>query len=103
MKISRLHILTQEHNLFSHAELAERACKAGADWIQFRDKSEDENSVWTRLCEVKEVCSKYNATLIVNDRVSFAKSIKADGVHLGKSDMNITEARKYLGNDFIIG
>jgi thiamine-phosphate pyrophosphorylase len=49
------------------------------------------------------MCRKYEATFIIDDHVELAKQIKADGVHLGKLDMPIAEARKILGSDFIIG
>ena len=49
------------------------------------------------------VCLKYGAKLIINDNVQIAKEVDAEGVHLGKEDMNPKEARKILGNNFIIG
>jgi len=101
--ISRLHYITQDLPDFSHSELAEFACKGGADWIQLRvkNKSQDE---WLKIAKAsKLVCLKYRARLIINDNVLIAKEISADGVHLGKEDMNPKEARKILGNNFIIG
>ena len=52
---------------------------------------------------VQEMCRSYNATFIIDDNVLLARKIKADGVHLGKNDMPIAEARKILGSEFIIG
>lgn len=52
---------------------------------------------------VQRACSEYGATFIIDDNVALAKRIGADGVHLGKNDMPIAEARKILGEDFIIG
>ena len=49
------------------------------------------------------MCREYGATFIIDDHVLLAKRIGADGVHLGKNDMPITEARKLLGEGFIIG
>ena len=101
--ISRLHYITQDLPDFSHAELAEFACKGGADWVQLRvkNKSFDE---WKKISEeIKLVCLRYRAKLIINDNVQIAKEISADGVHLGKEDMDPKEARKILGNNSIIG
>ena len=53
--------------------------------------------------EAMSLCRKYDATFIIDDFVELAKQIGADGVHLGKNDMPIAEARKILGKDFIIG
>ena len=52
---------------------------------------------------VQNMCNTYKATFIIADNVLLAKKINADGVHLGKNDMPIAEARKILGNQFIIG
>ena len=101
--ISRLHYLTQDLPDFSHSQLAEFACKGGADWIQLRVKNKSHKE-WLKIAqETKHVCLKYGAKLIINDNVQIAKEISADGVHLGKEDMNPKEARKILGNNFIIG
>jgi thiamine-phosphate pyrophosphorylase len=102
-KISRFHLITQDIADFSHEELAEFACKGGADWVQLRVKNKSYNE-WLKIAEkVKSVCKKYGAKLIINDNVFIVKEISADGVHLGKEDMNPKEARRILGNNFIIG
>ena len=53
--------------------------------------------------KVKEWCKEQNATFLIDDRVQLVKELQVDGVHLGKNDMPIAEARKILGDDFIIG
>lgn len=102
-EISKLHYITQDIAGVSHVTLAEEACKAGADWVQLRLKKKPESECLEIAAEIKEICKKYKAKLIINDNVNLAKLIKADGVHLGKSDMPVTEARKILGENFIIG
>jgi thiamine-phosphate pyrophosphorylase len=119
--ISHLHYITQQTEKFSHTELAEFACKGGVNWVQLRVKpplfnspQRGENSLpfgkgwgwaeWKKIAlEVQAVCKKYGATFIINDNVMLAKEIGADGVHLGLNDMNPKEARRILGDDFIIG
>ena len=49
------------------------------------------------------MCHKYEATFVIDDHVELVKLIGADGVHLGKNDMPIAEARKLLGCNYIIG
>jgi thiamine-phosphate pyrophosphorylase len=51
----------------------------------------------------KKICDEWDCVLIINDRVDIAAEIKAHGVHLGKQDMAPGEARRLLGDDFIIG
>lgn len=53
--------------------------------------------------KAQEMCRKYDATFIIDDHVELVKEIHADGVHLGKNDMPIDEARSILGPEFIIG
>ena len=101
--ISKLHYITQDVEGFTHPELAELACKGGADWVQLRVKGKSFDE-WLKIAEeTRVVCKKYGAKLIVNDNVQVAKAISADGVHLGKEDMSPKEARKILGGNFIIG
>ena len=52
---------------------------------------------------IQKMCKEHSATFIIDDNVALAKRIGADGVHLGKGDMPIAEARKILGNKAIIG
>jgi thiamine-phosphate pyrophosphorylase len=102
--ISKLHYITQD-NIFgyTHAQLAEEVCMGGADWVQLRVKKKG-YSEWKEIAEdVQRICKKYKAKLIINDNVRIAREISADGVHLGKSDLDVTEARKILGDGFIIG
>jgi thiamine-phosphate pyrophosphorylase len=108
--ISRLHYITQVLPGFSHAQLAQFACKGGADWIQLRMKhsiplgERAQYEEWIKTAEAtKAICRKYGAKLIINDHVQIAKEVGADGVHLGKDDMSPKEARTLLGDDFIIG
>ncbi len=103
-KISRLHYITQNDILgYTHAQLAEEACMAGVDWLQLRTKKKGTKE-WKEIAlDVKKVCDKYNTKLIINDNVKLAKEVGAAGVHLGRQDMPVLEARKLLGDEFIIG
>jgi thiamine-phosphate pyrophosphorylase len=101
--ISKLHYITQELAGYSHSALAEQACIAGVDWVQLRIKNKTYDEQIIIANKTAEICKKYNAKLIINDNVKLAKEINADGVHLGKTDMEPAEARKILGNGFIIG
>ena len=66
-------------------------------------KDADEALLEETAITVQAMCRKYGATFIIDDNVLLAKRIKADGVHLGKKDMPVAEARKILGEQFIIG
>lgn len=98
-----LQFITQETNRYSHLDSAIFALAGGCRWIQLRMKNASPTEVEKVAWKVKKLCNDYNAIFIVDDYVEIAKIVKADGVHLGKNDMPVKEARIYLGNSFIIG
>jgi thiamine-phosphate pyrophosphorylase len=101
--ISSFHVLTIDHPNQTHIQQVNIACDAGANWIQLRCKNLSQE-VWLETAyKVKSVCDIYNTSLIINDNISIAKAVDANGVHLGKEDNSISEARAILGNDKIIG
>ena len=51
--------------------------------------------------KILQICKKYNVKFLVNDDPILSKKLNADGCHLGQKDMNITEARKIVGNKII--
>lgn len=57
----------------------------------------------TTALQVRELCRAHSATFIIDDHVELTKEVGADGVHLGKQDMPLRQAREFLGKDFIIG
>ena len=71
--------------------------------MQLRMKEAKPEDIIETGKQTRRLCDKYSATLIIDDHVELVKEIGADGVHLGKNDMPISEARKILGNDLIIG
>lgn len=101
--IANLHYITQDVAGADHAELAKRACSAGVEWVQLRVKNRSYNDWLEIALRTEMICRHHHAKFIVNDHVGIAKAVKADGVHLGKSDMEPREARKELGPDLIIG
>ncbi|MFA6923470.1 MAG: thiamine phosphate synthase [Bacteroidales bacterium] len=101
--IGKLHYITQDIATCSHPALAELACKGGVKWIQLRVKNKKQKE-WIEIArKTKLICDKYNSVLVINDNVEIVKEIKAVGVHLGKDDMSIKEARKKLKSKYIIG
>nr|MBA3705925.1 thiamine phosphate synthase [Bacteroidota bacterium] len=88
---------------YSHDRLAELACLGGANWVQLRVKNKSYNEWLEIAVKTEAICRKYHAKIIINDNITLAKAIRADGVHLGKEDMSPKEARDILGKGFIIG
>ncbi len=76
---------------------------AGVKIIQYRDKTNDHARRHAIADELNSLVHAHRGILIINDDVLLAKLINADGVHLGREDCTIGEARKLLGRDKIIG
>lgn len=98
-----LQFITHYTERYTYLDSVRIALEGGCRWIQLRMKDASPKEILPIALEALTLCRKYNATFIIDDHVEIAKQIKADGVHLGKLDMPITEARKTLGKDFIIG
>lgn len=86
-----------------HLQQIEIACEAGIRWIQLRMKLAGTEEFLDTARAAKKICDAGDCTLIINDRVEIAARVGAHGVHLGKSDMPPAEARRLLGEGFIIG
>jgi thiamine-phosphate pyrophosphorylase len=98
-----LQFITHFTEKYSYFDAAHLALEGGCRWIQLRMKEAQEAEVEAEAIRVRDLCRKYGATFIIDDHVALAKKVQADGVHLGKNDMPIEEARRILGDAFIIG
>ena len=105
MNLQNIHLqfITHYTEKYSYIDSAKIALEGGCRWIQLRMKDVSEATLEHHALIIQEMCKEYGATFIIDDNVFLAKKINADGVHLGKNDMPITEARRILGDDFIIG
>lgn len=81
----------------------EEAILGGVTVVQIREKTADTLDFYNLALKVKEITTKYNVDLIINDRVDVALAIDADGVHVGQSDMPCDITRKLIGKDKILG
>ena len=88
---------------YSYLDSIRLALEGGCRWIQLRMKDTPDEEVRPVAIEALQMCRGVGATFIIDDRVELVKELGADGVHLGKNDMPISEARKVLGSAFIIG
>jgi len=102
-KDAKLQFITNQWSETSISEQVEQVCQGGCRWIQLRLK-DTSPAKWIEIGqEVRTICKNYGAKFIINDHVEFAFRADADGVHLGKEDMDPEKARQILGPDKIIG
>lgn len=99
----RLQFITHYNERYSYEDSAKIALDGGCRWIQLRIKDAEEEFLEQMALRVQSMCREYGATFIIDDNVLLAKKIGADGVHLGKNDMPVAQARQILGEKFIIG
>ncbi|WP_341736287.1 thiamine phosphate synthase [Microcoleus sp. CAWBG640] len=98
---SQLYLVTSgRDNLLG---VVEAALQGGLTLVQYRDKTSDDGVKLDNVRKLCELCHRYDALLIVNDRVDLAIAADADGVHLGQQDLPVAEARKLLGPGRTIG
>lgn len=84
-------------------EVIEKAIKGGCGIIQLREKTASTKDFYQLAIKVKEITSKYNIPLIINDRIDIALAVKSEGVHLGQDDMPAEIAREIIGPEMILG
>lgn len=101
--MNNIQFITHENQRFGYVEGAEMALRGGCKWVQLRMKDATDNKFLSVGRKVAALCRSYNATFLLDDRVHLVAELGADGVHLGKNDMPISEARRILGNEKIIG
>lgn len=98
-----LQFITHFTDQYSYYDSARMALEGGCRWIQLRMKDACIDEIRPEAIRIQTLCREYGATFIIDDQVELVKELHADGVHLGKNDMPIAEARRILGKDFIIG
>jgi thiamine-phosphate pyrophosphorylase len=100
MALSRLYFITGET---APLEQIEAACRAGVRLIQLRMKEASDEEFLTTAVKAVRICGGWGSRLIINDRVEVAAAVGADGVHVGKEDLPVWEARRILGEGKIVG
>ncbi len=100
-----LYLVTDEQSCKYHdlETIVLESVKAGVSVVQLREKSADTRTFLNKALALKNILKPANIPLIINDRLDIALACKADGVHIGQSDMPYLVARKHMGPDAIIG
>jgi len=84
-------------------EIVTAAVHGGATVVQLREKDCSTRDFIEQALAIKEFLKDRGVPLIINDRVDVAQAVKADGVHLGQTDMPLGLAKKILGDSMIVG
>jgi thiamine-phosphate pyrophosphorylase len=100
-----LYVIT-DNRLSPHDQLlehVEQALRGGARIVQYRDKQSTQEQRLEAANALNRLCREHDALFIVNDDLFLAQRCAAHGVHLGRDDAMLAEARNFLGPDYIIG
>lgn len=103
LKNGGMQFITHYTERYSYLDAARMALEGGCRWVQLRMKDTPVETIEPVALEVQALCWQYGATFIIDDHVELARKLHVDGVHLGKKDMPIADARRILGAEYIIG
>ena len=101
--MAHVQFITHTSARYTYADSARLALAGGCRWIQLRMKDAQREEIIATATEILPLCREVGATFILDDHVELVELTGADGVHLGKNDMPIAEARRQLGHNKIIG
>ena len=100
---SPIHLVTDGADVATTVEQARQVVTGGCRWVQVRMKNADAAEHDAALLSLRDFCHSHGATIIVDDDVQAVRRTAIDGVHLGRNDMDPTEARAILGPVPLIG
>jgi thiamine-phosphate pyrophosphorylase len=101
--ISKFHYLTQDLPHRTHIEQTEIACKAGANWIQYRCFSKDDEDLIQEINQVASICDDWGATLILTDHYHLLDQVDAQGVHIEDMHANFEAIRAIISDEKTLG
>ena len=84
-------------------EIVKAAVDGGATVVQLREKDCSTREFIEQALAIKNFLKACKVPLIINDRLDVAQAVRADGVHLGQTDMPLEMAKAILGDSMLIG
>lgn len=98
-----IQFISHYNDRYSYLDSIRMALDGGCKWVQLRMKDASVDEIRPIALEAQRMCKEHEACFIIDDHVELVKEIHADGVHVGKNDMPVDEARRILGPEYIIG
>jgi thiamine-phosphate pyrophosphorylase len=105
MQLQGLYIITDNALIppTKFIETVEQAIAGGASIVQYRDKNSDKALQIEQALALRKLCHKQGVLFLINDDVTLAKYVNADGVHLGAEDTPMCVARAIMGENIVVG
>jgi thiamine-phosphate pyrophosphorylase len=85
------------------AEAALAAAPPNTVALQLREKDLEARELVELAQELRKICDRYHARLLVNDRLDVAIASQADGIHIPTNSFDVADARASIGHDHLIG
>ncbi len=85
------------------ASVLEPALRGGVDVVQLRDKELSDEELVAAAEPFRKACEMHGALFVLNDRPHLVEACGADGVHVGRSDASVAEARALVGPERLVG
>ena len=101
--ISKFHYLTQDLPHRSHLEQAIIACEAGANWIQYRCLTKNDDELVDEINEIASLCDDWGTTLILTNHYHLLDKVDAQGVHIEDFDADWAAIRSEIGDEKTMG
>lgn len=100
----KLYLVTDYRIPFNELlEKTKEALIGGVSIVQYRAKNKKTKEMCNEAKELKKLCDEFGALFLVNDRIDVALAVKANGVHIGQDDMEVSIAREIMPKDAVIG
>jgi thiamine-phosphate pyrophosphorylase len=100
---AQLYIVITNHLPAEVIRLTRACARGGADCVQLRAKDIEDDKLYALAKEFVKICSDSGILSIINDRADIAISAGADGVHLGQTDLPVSQVRRMQLKPMIIG
>lgn len=98
-----LQFITHKNERYDEISGTRAVLEGGCRWVQLRMKGASDEEFLRVGHEVGRLCRSFGATFLLDDRVDLVATLGADGVHVGKHDMPVADARRLLGPGKIVG
>lgn len=101
--VSRFHYLTQDLPNRSHVEQVDIACQAGANWIQYRCLTKNDDELIDEINQIAGICDDWGATLVLTNHYHLLDRVDAQGVHIEDLDADFVAIRKAISDEKTLG
>ncbi|TKC19161.1 thiamine phosphate synthase [Robertmurraya kyonggiensis] len=100
----KLYLVTEESvPLEQLLTIVEEAIRGGVTCVQLREKKNSGKLFFEKAVKLKELTSRYEVPLYINDRVDIALAANADGIHVGQEDLPLAEIKKIVPSSMLVG